>query len=100
MRHSRGFRAGTRQILRKSPRRRGMFSLSKVLYQYKIGEKVVIEIEPSIHKGMPHPRFHGRTGVIVEKRGRAYVVQIRDGNKVKLIIARPEHLKPLGGFKK
>jgi len=100
MRHSRGFRAGTRQVLRKKPRQRGMFPLSKILYPYRIGEKVVINIEPSVHKGMPHPRFNGKIGVIIEKRGRAYVIEIKDGNKIKHIIARPEHIKPLHGFLK
>ncbi len=95
MKHSKGFRSGTRQILRKHPRYRGKIPISRILYEYKIGEKVAIVIEPSFHKGMPHPRFHGKTGEIVEKRGRAYVVKIKDLNKVKYVIARPEHLKPL-----
>jgi len=99
MRHSKGFRAGTRQILRKKPRQRGKLSISKILYQYKLGEKVVIDIEPSVHKGMPHPRFNGKIGTIIEKRGRAYVIEIRDGRKMKHIITRPEHIKPLNGFK-
>jgi len=100
MRHSKGFRSGSRQVLRKKPRQRGMFSLSRILYEYEIGEKVVIDIEPSVHKGMPHPRFNGKTGVVIEKRGRAYIIEIRDGNKKKAIIARPEHIKPLVGYKK
>ncbi len=94
MKHSKGFRSGTRQILRKSPRERGLPSLSRIIYPYKIGEKVVIKIDPSIHKGMPHPRFHGKVGTIIEKRGRAYVIEVRDGNKLKKVIARPEHIMP------
>jgi len=102
MKHSKGFRSGTRQILRKRPRERGLPPLSRILYKYEIGEKAVIKIDPAIHKGMPHPRFHGKVGVIIEKRGRAYVLEIRDGNKLKKIIARPEHLRPIsqGGVKK
>ena len=46
--------------------------------------------------GMPHPRFLGTTGRIVERRGRAYVVQIRDGHMTKTLLVRPEHLKPPG----
>jgi len=99
MRHSRGFRAGTRQTLRKKPRQRGMFSLSKIMYQYKVGEKIIIDIEPSVHKGMPHPRFNGKIGEIIGRQGRAYVVQIRDGNKIKRLIVRSEHLRPLQGFR-
>lgn len=98
MKHSKGFRAGTRQILKKKPRQRGMFPLSKIMYQYRVGEKIVIDIEPSVHKGMPHPRFNGKIGEIIRKQGRAYIVQIRDGNKIKQLIVRPEHLRPLQGF--
>jgi large subunit ribosomal protein L21e len=46
-----------------------------------------------VHKGQPHPRFHGKTGKIADKRGQAYIVAINDGNKAKKLIIRPEHLK-------
>jgi large subunit ribosomal protein L21e len=38
-------------------------------------------------------RYAGRTGRILEKRGNAYVIEIKDGEKVKKIIASPIHLK-------
>ena len=94
---SKGFRRKTRSLLRKKPRERGKIGLSRILYEYKPGEKVVIKIDPSVHKGMPHRRFHGNVGVIVGKRGRAYVVNVTQGDAVKQIIVRPEHLKPHGG---
>ncbi|MCS7105748.1 MAG: 50S ribosomal protein L21e, partial [Candidatus Aenigmarchaeota archaeon] len=55
--------------------------------------KVVIAQEPSSHSGMPHPRFKGRIGKVIGKRGKSYIVEITDGNKVKKIISKPEHLK-------
>jgi len=94
MRGSKGPRSGTRQLLSKSPKERGLPPLSVILYDYKIGERVVIKIDPSVHKGMPFKRFHGKVGTIVEKRGRAYVILVRDGGKYKKIIARPEHIRP------
>ena len=93
-RHSKGYRANTRSIMRKPPRERGKTGLSKILYEYKLGEKVVVMIDSSIHKGMPHRRYHGKIGMITEKRGRAYLVEIAQGNKVKDIITLPEHIKP------
>jgi len=80
--------------LRKKPRERGKTGLSKILYDYKTGEKVVVKIDPSVHKGMPHRRYHGKAGVITDKRGRSYVIDIMQGKAVKEIIVRPEHLKP------
>jgi large subunit ribosomal protein L21e len=67
--------------------------VTKSLQNFSPGDRVVILLEPSQVKGMPHPRFHGKTGVIKEKRGRAYVVEVKEGDKVKTVISRPEHLK-------
>jgi large subunit ribosomal protein L21e len=44
---------------------------------------------------MPHPRYKGRIGKIIGKRGKSYIVEITDGNKVKKLISRPEHLKAI-----
>ena len=98
MKKSKGYRARTRSLLRRKPREKGKTGLSKILYEYTSGEKVVVKIDPSIHKGMPHRRYHGRVGVISKKRGRAYVVNVTQGDATKQIIVRPEHLKPhIGG---
>jgi large subunit ribosomal protein L21e len=96
-RKSKGYRAKTRFLLKRKPRERGKTGLSKILYEYKPGEKVVVKIDPSVHKGMPHRRFHGRIGVITDKKGRAYIVNVTQGKAVKEIIVRPEHLQPHAG---
>ncbi len=41
---------------------------------------------------MPFPKFKGKVGEVKEKRGDAYVVVVKIGNKTKEIISRPEHL--------
>jgi large subunit ribosomal protein L21e len=94
MRKSKGFRSGSRSVMTKEPRERGKLSLSKLLYEYQPGSQVVVKIEPSIHKGMPHRRYHGRVGTILNKRGRSYVVSVSQGDAIKEIIVRPEHLQP------
>jgi len=81
-------------LLKKKTREKGKLGLSKLLHEYKPGDRVIIKIDPSVHKGMPHRRYHGRIGVIKEKRGRSYVIDVTQGNTVKQIIARPEHLVP------
>ncbi|EHP84061.1 50S ribosomal protein L21e [Methanotorris formicicus] len=91
---SEGFRSKTRKKLSKHPRERGLYPITRALKKYKEGEYVHIIIDPSYHKGMPHPRYHGRTGIVVGQRGRAFIVRVRDGGKYKLIIARPQHLRP------
>lgn len=91
---SKGFRRGYRALLRKKPRNRGLQPIGSLLHKYKTGEKVVIKIDSSTHKGMPHPRYHGKVGIIEEKRGRAYIIKLIEGGKVRRIISRPEHIKP------
>ena len=93
VRKSKGTNFRTRRIFSKHPRKRGLPSLSRTLTEYEINSRVNIVVEPSVQKGRPHRRFHGKTGIILEKRGQAYVVDVTDGNARKKIIARPEHLK-------
>lgn len=72
----------------------GKIGLSRILRAYQIGDKVTILLEASVHKGMPHRRYHGRSGTIQEKRGKSYVVNVEMGKQTKQIIARPEHINP------
>jgi large subunit ribosomal protein L21e len=97
LRKSKGYRAKTRRLLRKSPRERGKMQLSKLLHEYQPGNSVVIKIDPSVQKGMPHRRYHGRVGTIVGMRGKSYLVSVTQGDAVKEIIVRPEHLEPYKG---
>jgi len=93
-RRAKGFRHKTRSLLSRKPRERGKTGLSKILHEYVIGEKVVVKIDPSVHKGMPHRRYQGKVGVIIKKKGRSYVVNVTQGDALKEIIIRPEHLEP------
>jgi large subunit ribosomal protein L21e len=94
MRKSQGYRAGTRRLLKKEPRERGKLRLSKLLHEYQPGSRVVVKIDPSVQKGMPHKRYHGKVGTVVNRRGRSYIVGVRQGDAVREIIVRPEHLEP------
>jgi len=94
---SKGYRRRTRSLLRKKSREKGKTGLSKILREYKLGERVVVKLNPSIHKGMPHRRFHGKIGVIENRRGQAYVVSVSQDKAMKEIIVRPEHLEPFTG---
>ncbi len=90
---SKGPRRKTRKKLSKKVRDRGLIPASVVLHEYKPEDKVVIKINPSVHKGMPHPRFHGKLGSVISERGSSYLVRVKDGGKNKIIIVRPEHLR-------
>jgi len=89
-----GYRNKSRKRHRKKARDKGLGSIEKFLVDYKMGDKVDIITDPSKHKrGMPHRRFHGLTGTIMNQRGRCYEVQVKLGNSKKLLIIGKEHLR-------
>ena len=94
MRHSRGSRRKCRFKLKG-----GRFSIAEALQSFKVGQSVVVNINSSIHTGMPHPRYQGNVGTVVGKRGRAFVLEVSDQGKSKQILSKPEHLSVLKGEK-
>lgn len=97
MRGSKGYYARTRSLLKKPTREKGKPKISKILQEYSPGSQVIIKMDSSVQKSMPHKRFHGKIGTVVNKRGRGYVVSVPQGNSVKQIIVRSEHLEPYAG---
>ena len=93
MPQSHGYRHKTRRILRKSAGERKT-GLMPLLRRYSVNDKVVIDIDPSQVKGMPHRRYQGRVGVVEWVGRRALKVTIPVGGKVKRVITRFEHVKP------
>ena len=88
---SHGPRRRTREKLRNPEK----FKPNLFLQKFEIGQRVAIKILSSSHSGMPFRRFHGKNGIVTGIRGRAYEVEIRDGNKKKMLIVNPEHLKAI-----
>ena len=77
---------------RKQIRTRGKIPLSRYFQNLKKGDSVAVIKEPSVNSSFPQ-RLQGRTGIIIEKRGRAYVVKIMEYSKEKKFIIEPIHLK-------
>jgi large subunit ribosomal protein L21e len=97
MRGSKGYYTGSRRLLKKKPREKGKPKIGKLLTKYEPGSQVIIKMDSSVQKSLPHKRFHGKIGTVVEKRGRGYVVSVSKGDAVKEIIVRSEHLEPYKG---
>jgi large subunit ribosomal protein L21e len=93
VRRSKGYRSRTRSLFRKKPREKGKVGLSRLLRAYNPGDRVMIRIDPSVHKGMPHRRYQGRMGIVRERRGRSYVIEVAEGKQTRTLIARPEHVE-------
>jgi len=73
-------------------RARGKIPLSRQFQDLKEGDLVTVIREISVASSFPK-RLQGRTGVILEKRGKAYIVKIKDVKKEKRFIIEPVHLK-------
>ncbi|MAG18172.1 MAG: 50S ribosomal protein L21e [Candidatus Diapherotrites archaeon] len=78
---AKGKRAKTRDKF-KSKRK---ITVNKLLQQIPIGSKVDIRIESSVHSGIPDKKFHGFTGEVIGKQGRAYLVELKKQH-AKLVI--------------
>lgn len=88
---SHGYRRGTRSLLRSSEKR----GLTSLLREYALNDRVVVKIDPSQVKGMPHRRFNGLVGVVKGVDRRVITLDVPVGNKVKTLITRKEHVIPL-----
>lgn len=90
MPRSHGSKRKSRSILTKSNILRG---ISYLLINYKIGDKVIINIDPSEHNTMPHRRYQGKIGIIQEIGKRIIKVSVPIGNKEKILQTKRNHLK-------
>lgn len=88
-----GSKRKSRSKLKKNIRRKGKISLSRYFQTFNENDKVRLNAEPSYNRGMYFMRFHNKYGTVKRKRGECYEVMIKDGNKDKLVIVHPVHLK-------
>ena len=91
---AKGIRSKTRS---KFKRERKRLTITKQLAQFRDGARVHIDIDSSVHSGLPDSRFQGLTGTVVGKRGSAFVVSVYQGDKLKEITVTASHLKEVKG---
>lgn len=91
---SHGPRRNTRHKLQNKPRDRGTSPPQRAVQEFDAGESVHLAIDPSVPEGRYHPRFDGHTGEVVGQQGKAYQVEITDGDTTKTLIVKPAHLRP------
>ena len=64
-------------VRKKEIRTRGKIPLSKYFQKFKEGESVAVKRDISLKVNFPK-RLQGKTGIVEEKRGKAYVIKIKD----------------------
>lgn len=59
---------------------------------FSIGDRVSIVPKGNM-RNIPHPRYRGKTGTIIEKRGQAYAVRVRIMSANRTLIVPSIHLE-------
>jgi ribosomal protein L21E len=77
----------TRQLRGKS-----RVSVAQFVSTFNVGDQVIIDPKTN-PKGMPHLRYANRHGIVVDRRGKSYIVEVKDFKKKKQLIVGPVHLK-------
>ena len=85
-------RRKSRHKLKKNIRTRGKISISKYMQDFESGDRVCLKTEPAVQRGIFFMRFHGRNGIVQEKRGNCYVVKISDLGAEKTVVVHHVHL--------
>ena len=83
------FAGKTRHLARHH--RPSSLSVSAIIKSFKIGDMVAI-VPKGNTRNIPHPRYKGKIGKVIEKRGAAYVVQINVFKTTKKLIVPVVHL--------
>lgn len=78
----------------KKIRTKGKLQLSRYFQELKTGDSVAVVREASIKSNFP-VRLQGRTGVVEGKRGKTYIIKIKDQNKEKKFLVEAIHLKKI-----
>lgn len=62
--------------------------ITKKIKNFDNGSKVVVMPRSTSNRSVPHPRYKGRVGVVLERRGDSYVIEITlsKSTKRKLIV--------------
>jgi len=88
MKRSLGKLSKRSRLLRR--RARASLSIARALERFAPGDRV--HLTPMAARSMPHPRYRGKTGIVVGTQGGAYVVELKDYNSTKRLVVEGAHL--------
>lgn len=81
------FSGRSRNLTRHNPPSK--LSIKRLMKSFEPGSKVVIAPKGNF-KNIPHPRYRGRVGKVVEARGDAYVVEMHVSKSKKRTLIVPQ----------
>ena len=95
--HSFGVRARTRDLFSRPYKKHGATPYARYSVVYKMGDYVDVIADGSIHKGMPHKYYHGKTGRVfnVNQNAVGVIVNKKVNGRIipKRIHVRIEHVR-------
>ena len=95
--HSQGKRARTRDLFSRPFRKHGATPFQRYFVSYRMGDYVDIVIDGSVHKGMAHKFYHGKTGRVfnVTQHALGVIVNKQHNGRIipKRIHVRIEHVR-------
>ena len=77
---------------KKQIKTRGKLQLSRYFQELNVGDSVAVVEEQAVQSSFPK-RIQGRTGIVEGKRGRSYLVKIKQNHNEKRFLIEPVHLK-------
>jgi large subunit ribosomal protein L21e len=83
-----------KMIKRKNIRNHGKIKLSEYFQGFNEKDRVTVVRELALMPKFPK-RLQGRSGIVDGKRGKSYLVKIKDLNKEKSYLIHPVHLRRL-----
>lgn len=75
-----------------------LLSVRSVIKEFDMGEKVVVMPKGNF-KDIPHPRYKGKIGKIIGKRGTSYIVEVSAMTAKRKLIVNPKYLEKRIGEK-
>lgn len=81
-------------LKRKKIREKRRTKLSQYFQELKKGDKVAFVRDLSFKESFPK-RMQGKTGIVMGKQGRCYIVRLLNGKTYKKFTVNPMHLKRL-----
>tara|TARA_Y100000310_G_C20363260_1_gene659983 strand:- start:136 stop:411 length:276 start_codon:yes stop_codon:yes gene_type:complete len=83
---------------KKKIRTKGKISFSRYFQNFQEGDIVSVVREAAVKSSFPE-RLQGRTGIVESKRGKTYMINIKDQSKEKRFLIEPIHLKKIKQIK-
>ncbi len=90
-----GLHRRSRKRLKLDINQRGKVDIKKALQSFEVGDKVVVDPDSRVQRNLPQRSFFGAVGIVIQKKGKAYTIEVKQGKKSKRIDLLPVHMKGL-----